>query len=341
MLDQPAHKKLYRSLQIRGLARMVTDFRICFAPCYTHTRSLRCKCNKFDTMLGQVLVSLENLRVLEFKCMCCSVNRNARPGRHRYLGELKNNQLKRLLLRCSCSLWPREDAARLLTQSSMHRVTSASIGLFSPVLEDLNYLPRLERLEIHGMKTIEPLFKKKAITHLLCKSYHLDIIHHVLGDNSGILLHISVEHLMDALPSFIKANPGLYQNLRHLGTLHFGLSEVRGLFQDHGICIYPLQFHRDSARASMQSLSCLPHLVSIELRIMTHEGISIDQTAPHLFDDRINRQARGLAPIQKIYVTVVLTSSFEYSYWIWEIGSRWESRKVPGISSWEIMNGDL
>jgi hypothetical protein len=228
----------------------------------------------------------------------------------------------------------------------MHKVTSASFNrdlfLLPSALENSNYLPQLERLEFDGVIDLGALSNKKPITHLVYKPYRIDIpqLHHILGQTSGVLLHLSMEQLLYTLPNFIEANPGLYQNLRHFGTLHFSPLRVRGLFQGYGLGIYSLQFHRDSARASIQSLSCLPNLVSIELRILTHRRISIDQTDPHSFDDRINRQARGLAPIQKIYVTA-LTLTLERSYWIWEMGSQWESRKVSGISSWEIMNGDL
>jgi hypothetical protein len=346
MLDKPGYKRLFHSLQIPRLAQMVTDFRICFAPC-NRSRSghFTCKCNKFDTMLGQVLVSLENLRVLQFRCMCCPVR--DRPRRHRYLEELQNIQLQRLLLRCSCSKWPSEDAVRLLTQSCMHSVTSASFttdNLLLPpaALENSNYLPRLERLECDQMETLETLSNKKAITHLVCKAIPLDI-RHFIRQNQGVLLHLSVENILHTLPSFIEADPSPYQNLRHFGTLYFSLSVAHGLPPDYCININSLQSHRDSARASMQSLSCLPHLVSIELRIFTHERLYIDQMIPYFFGDRMDRQGRGLAPIQKIYVAarLGLPGAREYLHSIWEIGPQWKSREVPIIYSQKIMDGDL
>ena len=78
VLDDAMHAKLYKTIRSRGFADIVTDFRITFPGCQ-HWPYLwqpnriwrRCTCDKFDAMLSQVMLSLQNLQTLYFQCRCC------------------------------------------------------------------------------------------------------------------------------------------------------------------------------------------------------------------------------------------------------------------------------
>jgi hypothetical protein len=121
--------KLHRTLRSQDIANLVTDFRIqwirhCWGSGSKTGRICKGICNRFDTMLGQVLLSLENLQVFHFCYQCCL--HVQQPG-HQYLERLSTRQLRQFKICCySYSLmYIALDIPQLLT-SPYHVVVAAS-----------------------------------------------------------------------------------------------------------------------------------------------------------------------------------------------------------------------
>ena len=191
ILDQAMHAKLYKTIRSRGFADIVTDFRITFPGCQ-HWPYLwqpnriwrRCTCDKFDAMLSQVMLSLQNLQALHFYCGCCRTQR----ARHRYLAELPTKKLQKVRFSCSCMVNFSSDPCQILASPCMAHITSLSIfdigkwGDFD-VLSARSSLPHLKILMCSDIKLIEALLPKRTITHLsfLKTTADFDQLHNIIN----------------------------------------------------------------------------------------------------------------------------------------------------------------
>jgi hypothetical protein len=207
----------------------VTDFRIhILCRNYNQRKCIRrkaCPCDEFDAMLGQVMLSLQNLRVLEFICCGCT----ALHPRHRYLTELPAPKLQKLALGCNCMSELQINPCQMLTSPCMAPIMS--LYLFDVTLwEDYNALSaesslaHLKKLMCFDIKPIEALFPKQTITHLSFLGPETDLgrLHGIISQTSCPLTYLQVHNTSHTIPYFIAMDPTPYRCLQHLGDLDYG-----------------------------------------------------------------------------------------------------------------------
>jgi hypothetical protein len=233
--------KLHRTLRSQDIACLVTDFRIqwirhCWGGGSKTGRICKGICNRFDTMLGQVLLSLENLQVFHFCYQCCLHVRQ--PG-HQYLERLSTRQLRQFKICCySYSLKHIAlDIPQLLTSPYLATVTSLSLPpFFKPmewgILSANDSLPHLKKLVCSDLELIEVLLPRRTITHLRCpiRSVDFNQLHRIIQQNPCSLTHLDIPNPHNRIMDFIAANPSPYQSLKHLAEFNFRENEVRFRF---------------------------------------------------------------------------------------------------------------
>jgi hypothetical protein len=233
-LDQATHANLYKTIRSRGFAHIVTDFWIVFPGCRylsQHNRIWRrCTCDKFDAMLGQVMLSLQNLQALYFYCWCC----RSQHTRHRYLAELPTKKLQKFTIQCCSMADSSSSASQMLISPCMARITS--LCLFDTdkwgdydVLSARSSLPHLKIFMCSDIKLIEALLPKRTITHLslLRVKEKFDRLHNIISQTSCSLTYLHVHKWEHARLYFIKMDSTPYRNLKHLGGLDLGWVPVR------------------------------------------------------------------------------------------------------------------
>jgi hypothetical protein len=190
----------------------------------------RCTCDKFDAMLGQMMLSLENLQALYFRCWCCRTQR----ARHRYLAELPTKKLQKVTLECCGTVDFASNAYQMLTSPCLARITS--LCLFDSnkwgdcdVLSARSSLPNLKILMCSGLKLIEALLPKQAITHLSFQggTVVFNRLHNIICQTSRSLTYLQVHNTRHTIPYFIAMDSTPYRSLKHLGDLDFGTVQVR------------------------------------------------------------------------------------------------------------------
>jgi len=228
------HAKLYQTILSQGFAHMVTEFRIRFVKCnyiWIPKRILqRCTCDEFDAMLGQVLLSLQNLQVLHFICWGCRAER----ARHRYLAELPTKNLQKVMFNCVCTSQLPSNTYQMLASPCMAPVMSLSlfdIGAWKDcdVLSARSSLPHLKKLICSDIKPIELLFSKQTITHFsfFKNVTDFDPLHNIISRASCSLTYLQVYNLQHTIPGFIAKDSAPYRSLKHLGDLYYGRVVVR------------------------------------------------------------------------------------------------------------------
>jgi hypothetical protein len=225
------HAKLYKTIRSRGFAHMVTNFAIGFELCeYPQPKPIwwRCTCDKFDAMLGQVLLSLQNLQALHFNCSgCCT-----RGTSHRYLTKLPTQKLQQFVFQCKCRDQPNK-IHQILISPCMAPVTS--LLLLNPykwqdydVLSTKDCLPHLKRLMCSDINLVEGLLPKRTITHLSFSSCASDLLrlYHIISRTPRSLTFLQLHNTGPVMP-FLTLDLTPYQSLKHLGELDFSNAPVR------------------------------------------------------------------------------------------------------------------
>lgn len=92
----------------------------------------------------------------------------------------------------------------------------------------------------------------------------------------------------------------------------------------------------------MQSLTCLPQLSSIDIRIDDPRGsIYADQLSIYLSDVEFIRDMRQIISLQRIYTTISPQSNIDkegYTYWVWRVDKeKWTGHKLISYTAWDIM----
>jgi hypothetical protein len=236
-LDQTMHEKLYKTIRSRGFAHMVTNFTIIFELCGVPQPKpiwWRCTCDKFDAMLGQVLLSLQNLQVLHFSCSgCCT-----RGAYHGYLTQLPTQKLQEFAFDCHCRQQPIK-THQILTSPCMAPVMS--LVFLNPykwedydVLSTKGCLPRLKKFMCSDINLVEALLPTRTITHLSCSSRISDLgrLHDIISRTRCSLTYLQVHDFSHIIPYFIRMDSTPYRSLKHLGELDFINVPVR-YFQNH------------------------------------------------------------------------------------------------------------
>jgi hypothetical protein len=230
------HAKLYKTIRSRGFADIVTDFRITFPGCQ-HWPYLwqpnriwrRCTCDKFDAMLSQVMLSLQNLQALHFYCGCCRTQR----ARHRYLAELPTTKLQKVIFKCFNMVCSSNDAYQILTSPCMAHITSLCLfdtGKWGDydVLSAGSSLPHLKSLMSSDIQLIEALLPKRTITHLsVLSTAHFGRLHNIISRTSCSLTYLQVFLTGHTIPYFVAMDSTPYRSLKHLGYLDFNRVPVR------------------------------------------------------------------------------------------------------------------
>jgi hypothetical protein len=233
ILDQVMHAKLYRTIRSRGFAHIVTDFRIHFEPC-SHLRQSkrilqRCTCDRFDVMLGQVMLSLQNLQVLHFKCLSCPTEHS----RHRYLTELPTQRLQKAIFRCYCMSELLSNTYQMLASPCMAPILSLYLfDVTKPgncdVLSSKSSLPHLKKLICYDIELVEAVLPKRTITHLsVLSAVGFGWLHNIISRISCSLTYLQVLQTGDTILYFIAMDSSPYRSLKHLGSLDFGKVRVR------------------------------------------------------------------------------------------------------------------
>ena len=233
MLDHATHAKLYQTIISQGFAHMVTDFRIRFVKCnYMRIPKIilqRCTCDEFDAMLGQVLLSLQNLQVLHFICWGCRAER----ARHRYLAELPTKNLQKVMFNCVCTSQLPSNTYQMLASPCMAPVMSLSlfdIGAWKDcdVLSARSSLPHLKKLICYDIELVEAVLPKRTITHLsVLSAVGFGWLHNIISRISCSLTYLQVLQTGDTILYFIAMDSSPYRSLKHLGSLDFGKVRVR------------------------------------------------------------------------------------------------------------------
>jgi hypothetical protein len=230
ILDQVTHAKLYRTIHSRGFAHIVTDFRITFPGCQDYHWQLnriwqRCTCDKFDAMLSQVMLSLQNLQALYFRCWCCQTQRT----RHRYLADLPTKQLQKVWFSCSSMVNFSSDTCQILASPCMARITSLCLWGDCDVLSARSSLPHLKNLMSSDITLIGALLPKRTITHLsvLRGTVDFDRLHDIISQTSCSLTYLQVFPMGHTIPYFVAMDSTPYRSLKHLGYLDFNRVPVR------------------------------------------------------------------------------------------------------------------
>lgn len=226
------HFNLYRTLQsTNNIYTFVTDFRVHFQPCSRGKERLGvpCRCDDFDTMLGQALIRLENIRTLGFRCICCK-SRDWKASRHQYLNELQCKQLDQLIFRCSCYAFDARykntsiffDKPFMSTVQSLS-LSSVPLGVASVLARD-GCLPALKKLSCNDQNSVEKLLAKGILTHLMAEFIFDRDLASILSQIPPSLQHLVIGDVLDQLNLYGALNSHSYPNIRHLGI--FSLNTV-------------------------------------------------------------------------------------------------------------------
>jgi hypothetical protein len=232
-LNEARFAKLHRTLRSQDIACLVTDFRI---QLMNHRRSRNgkrpsCICHGFDALLGQVLLSLENLQVLYFSRPSCW---HAKHLQYSYLERLPTRQLQQLQFFCPFHLNENTviDIPRFLTSPCVATVTSLCLSDdFKPIgcdaLSTNNYLPHLKKLICSNLELVQVLLPKRTITHLGCPNTDFDQLHTIIQQTPCSLTHLDVSDRDYGVANLISMNPNPYQSLKHFAEFVLMESEVR------------------------------------------------------------------------------------------------------------------
>jgi hypothetical protein len=227
------HARLYKTIRSRGFAHIVTDFRITFPGCHNLSQPnriwRRCTCDKFDAMLSQVMLSLQNLQALYFYCQCCQTQHT----RHRYLAELPTQKLQKVRFNCYSMANFSSDPYQMLASPCMAHIMSLCLVHTDKwgdcdVLSARSSLPHLKIFMCSDIKLIEALLPKRTITHL---SFHtvadFDELHNIISRTSCSLTHLQVYNTRHTIPHSIEMDSTPYRSLKHFGYLDFDRVRVR------------------------------------------------------------------------------------------------------------------
>lgn len=241
ILNEASHEKLYQTIEMRGFCEFVTEFRIYRMPCNGRSQPSRtwfrnkCTCDRFDAMLGQVLLSLVNLRSLNLVCNSCLSSRD----RHHYLKELRTKQLEVLLFYCFCSSHYISDLVEILNAACMSSIRSLNLPYaFQPTnwskLATKGCLPNLKKVACGNLSPLHVLCSKATISHLgynapISTAGDEDALHEIIKQSSRRLSYLYLRQNSYRVPRFIQMDVTPYLSLRHFGQLHFGAHNVRFL----------------------------------------------------------------------------------------------------------------
>jgi hypothetical protein len=233
ILSEPMHAKLYQTIRSRGFNHIVTNFHIIFKLCrflQPKRTGWRCTCDKFDAMLGQVILSLQNLQVLHFGCSGC----DTQGPYHHYLTELPTKKLQKFLFSCTCRHYFPNKTCQILAAPCMAPITSLCLtDLYKQedwsVLSTRDCLPHLKKLVCIDIKLIEALLPKRTITHLSfpVQTQDLGRLHDIISQTSCSLAYLQVYNMGHIIPDIILMDSAPYRGLKHLGVLDFINVSVR------------------------------------------------------------------------------------------------------------------
>lgn len=221
------HIKLYNTLLEPRIATLVTDFQVHIAACPKLGFRGACSCDSFDLLLGQALVSLENLRALRFTCRCCRTENL----RHTYLAELKTTKLQEFELYCDCKTWSRDNMSNFLAAGCMKSVTSLSILDSNHIwdfeaIRGVDCLPRLKKIQCMDRSLLDSLLKKRTVTHLTCDQPGWDESRLLKSLEQTSLTHFNIANSTECYPAFLSTSLETFSNLRYIGRLHFRIATV-------------------------------------------------------------------------------------------------------------------
>jgi hypothetical protein len=229
-LSVSGHLRLFQVLQIPRITGLVTDFRTHIAFCACSLQGGKTNCDAFDSLIGQVLEALENLRVLHFTCRCCYSRSSA--SRHGYLAKLKTRQMYELRFYCGCKLGSEARKSDFLAAPCMQGVTSLAIfnGIDSSnlaVLRRDDSLPQLKKLLCYDRRILDSLLSKGTVTHLVLDQPGWDEqrLLDSLRQHPGSLTHFNIAN-SDSYPAFLSISIDIFSRLQYIGRLHFNMPTV-------------------------------------------------------------------------------------------------------------------
>lgn len=238
-LDEHSQAALYRTIRAPRFTTLVTEFRVDFSWCSSRNVTFsnkvpknQCTCDELDQLLGQALVSLKNLRLLHFFCICCE---DPSDKRHLYLQDLRAECLENLAFECQCMPVTSSKPFRILSAPCMRSVTSLkweALGNVEPdasmrsILEDKECLPKLKTLIFReNLEAVAPLISKSQLEYIQCSTLD-ERLQGLLDQQPGALKYLRVLEERPTLPNWLSYSPQTYRNLLIVGEIY---STLRGV----------------------------------------------------------------------------------------------------------------
>lgn len=206
---------------------LVTELEIDLPLCRNHGSLVfrKCTCSSFDTLVGEVLSHLTNLRALDLNCL---LNPSQSRGRHSYLRHLKTRQLRRIGLGCLCSSLREPTLGQILRASCMR-----SVQIFEwkcAVFPDLlvanidNYLPEVAEIICGDIRWLHSFLHRGTIKSIQCHD-PWQRLPSMLLESPRSLVHLSTRQISHILAAVIR-EPSPYRNIQDLGYFQFESAEV-------------------------------------------------------------------------------------------------------------------
>ena len=197
----------------------------------------RCTCFMHDSALGNVILSLRNLRTLTILCTLCD-----RSHGHEYLFKLNSPALRQFTLSCygSFAFGMDLDDRSVLIAPFMAQLTALSLQCeqtrpvsrwddrqIEQLLRDTDALAQLDTLIHYGSRFFNCLLSRRPVKRLHLVRGNLTMVREAIRGSPGMLTQLLSYDLIHWLPREMARGIGPYSHLKFIGTL-------MGIYRDVG-----------------------------------------------------------------------------------------------------------
>jgi hypothetical protein len=241
--DTARHLLLYHTLQDIRFSQLVTEVHLTLKDdgiCAKHipstfkwrSSSHRCSCSDYDQALGNALLCLTRLEILDLKCSMCRGLHF-----HDYLHNLEMPRLKGLRFRCHRSS-PRGRAPHysksILAAPYMQNIHALALDCdfdwlcgnasgYKEFLSDVSIIPKLRTLRHNGRTFCNDLLAARPVERISVDhtSENIPLLHESIRRSPGKLSHLLMVDVLRWLPNSMEQDLEPYRHLRHIGTIAF------------------------------------------------------------------------------------------------------------------------
>lgn len=193
-----------------------------------------CTCTRYDSSLGDIILSLQNLRNLTIRCTLCSQSHG-----HEYLFKLNSPALRKFAFHCygSAGFGKDTDGRSVLLAPFMSQLIALSLACEQAgrdsrwnealqLLQEANGLAHLDTLVHNGSPLFDFLLSHCRVRRLSLSGGGTEEAMATIRRSPGGLTHLFSPSMIYWLPPAIKHGIGPYIHLKFIGTLEGAYTDV-------------------------------------------------------------------------------------------------------------------